>query len=193
MTVEDIKQHIMSLTPPEYQEIWDFIVSEEHDRRRSEKYAAQVVEELQESGQLKKTESVTEDEAKAGADAVPEWKNPGTDHTKMYHFGDVVRYQGQLVRSTHQGLNSWEPGTLGFDGRIWEILEPEETPDEPETSETEETPDTEEPSTPAWAPNLIVNPGQKYTHNSNTYEVIQAHTTQQGWEPPAAPALWKKL
>lgn len=193
MSTQEIKQQIMSLTPPEYQEIWDFIVSEEHDRRRSEKYAAQVVEELQESGQLEKTEAATEEQAKTNEEAVPEWKNPGTRHDLMYHFGDVVRYDGKLVRSTHQGLNSWEPGTLGFDGRIWEILETpaEETPD---TSDETETPETSgQPAVPAWKPGITVNPGQKYTHAGTTYEVIQAHTTQQGWEPPAAPALWKKL
>lgn len=25
------------------------------------------------------------------------------------------------------------------------------------------------------------------------YECIQAHTSQAGWQPPAAPALWKAL
>jgi len=190
-----LKDNIKSLSDGEFAQLKAWIVTTETDRRAAQpavdKAQSDIVTELQESGKLEKPESVTEVEAKADVDAVPEWKNPGTRHDLMYHFGDVVRYDGQLVRSTHQGLNHWEPGTLAFDGRIWEILEteePEETPDEPETEEV-----TEQPDTPAWQPGIAVNPGQKYTHNGNTYEVIQAHTTQQGWEPPAVPALWKKL
>lgn len=97
----------------------------------------------------------------------------------------MVSYDGKLVRSTHQGLNHWTPGVLNYDGRIWEILETSTQPDTPETSE--------QPAVPAWKPGIVVNPGQKYTHNGTTYEVVQAHTTQAGWEPPAVPALWKKL
>lgn len=204
--MDTIKQQIQELDAVSFAELRRWIFDDEVKRRDSkpavDKAQADIVTELQESGKLEKPESVTEDEAKADVDAVPEWRNPGTDHSKMYHFGDVVRYDGQLVRSTHQGLNHWEPGVLGFDGRIWEILETptEETPEEPETTEepeTEETSEspetTEQTETPAWQPGIAVNPGQKYTHNGNTYEVIQAHTTQQGWEPPAVPALWKKI
>lgn len=190
-----LKDNIKSLSDGEFAQLKAWIVTTETDRRAAQpavdKAQADIVTELQESGKLEKPESVTEDEAKADADAVPEWRNPGTDHSKMYHFGDVVRYDGQIVHSTHMGLNHWEPGTLAFDGRIWEILEteePEETPDEPETEEV-----TEQTDPPAWQPGIAVNPGQKYTHNGNTYEVIQPHTTQAGWEPPAVPALWKKL
>lgn len=203
MSLEEIKKSITALTPPEFQEIWSFVVSDEYERRNADRFTAEMIGDLQGKGELPHPDTTTEEKAKEDVDAVPEWKNPGTDHSKMYHFGDVVRYNGQLVRSTHRGLNHWEPDTLGFDGRIWEILEPEEpeeTPDEPETSETPETEAPEDepesssgPDTPAWKPGIAVNPGQKYTHAGSTYEVIQGHTTQQGWEPPAVPALWKKL
>ena len=211
MSVEDIKQQIAVLTPPEYQEIWDFVVSEEHDRRRSEKYAAQVVEELQESGQLEKTEAVTEDEAKAGAAKVPEWRDPGTRHDLMYHYGDVVRHNGKLVRSTHDGLNSWEPGTLGFDGRIWEVVDESETSDTSDESETSETPENEEnPETtdsadtptdedgPEETADPFVQPtsetpygaGDKVLYNGAVWESTIPNNV---WSPDAYPQGWKKL
>lgn len=138
---------------------------------------------------------------------VPEWNNPGTDHSKMYHYGDVVRYQGKLVRSTHKGLNHWTPGVLNYDGRIWEVIEEEaetqpESTEEPEATQPEATkpeeagetsPEPAAPEVPEWQPNINVKPGERYTFQGDTYEVIQGHTTQAGWEPPAVPALWKQL
>lgn len=203
MTVEELQDQIQQLDDAEFQELLSWVVTPERERREAqpaiEQAQADIVTELQDAGKLEKPEAATEEQAKGDAAQVPEWRDPGTDHSRMYHYGDVVRFEGKLVRSTHQGLNSWEPGTLGFDGRIWEVIEePDttETSDESETSEAEETeePETaEQPDTPAWQPGIAVNPGQKYTHNGNTYEVIQAHTTQAGWEPSAVPALWKKL
>lgn len=66
---------------------------------------------------------------------------------------------------------------------------------EPEAGEpTESNPaDETEPDTPEWKPGTTVKPGDRYTHNGSAYEVIQGHTTQAGWEPPAVPALWKKV
>ena len=72
-----------------------------------------------------------------------------------------------------------------------DTAESDPSTDEADVPKTPEA--TEQPDTPAWQPGVAVNPGQKYTHNGDTYEVIQAHTTQAGWEPPAVPALWKKL
>lgn len=43
---------------------------------------------------------------------------------------------------------------------------------------------------PAWAPGLDVTTGDLYTYNGVTWRVIQAHTTQTGWEPDKVPALW---
>lgn len=191
MSTQEIKQQIMSLTPPEYQEIWDFIVSEEHDRRRSEKYAAQVVEELQQSGQLEKPEAVTEDDVKAGAD-IPEWQNPGTDHSKMYTYGKVVRYDGKLVRSTHDGLNCWEPGVLGFDGSIWEVV------DEPKTSDTSGESEISAETQSDGVRDFVQPTGEhdaypegaKVTYNGAVYESLIAANA---YSPDAYPTGWKKL
>lgn len=193
MTVEELQDRIRQLDDTGFQELLSWVVTEEKDRRVAqpeiEQAQANIVTELQDAGKLEKPEVATEEQVKQDAAKVPEWRNPGTTHSLMYHYGDVVRYQGKLVRSTHKGLNHWTPGTLAFDGRIWEVIG-----DAAETQPETEGPETnEQPTTPAWQPGIAVNPGQKYTHNGDTYQVIQPHTTQQGWEPPAVPALWKKL
>jgi len=41
-----------------------------------------------------------------------------------------------------------------------------------------------------WAAGEAVEVGDQRTFEGSTYEVIQAHTTQAGWEPPNVPALW---
>ena len=73
-------------------------------------------------------------------------------------------------------------------------MEVVEDKDEPEAGEsTEDNPAEAEPATPEWKPNIAVKPGERKTFQGGTYEVIQGHTTQAGWEPPAVPALWKKV
>ncbi len=53
-------------------------------------------------------------------------------------------------------------------------------------------------SVPAWQPNTAYAIGQQVTyqdasHPNHLYKVIQAHTSQVGWEPPYVPALWQDL
>ncbi|GAA3143125.1 glycosyl hydrolase family 18 protein [Nonomuraea roseoviolacea] len=44
-----------------------------------------------------------------------------------------------------------------------------------------------------WAPNVTYATGARVTYNGVTYECIQGHTSQTGWEPPNVPALWKPV
>lgn len=140
MTLEEITAAIRQLDDAQFQQLKSWVVTVEENRRAAqpeiEQAQADIVTELQDAGKLEKPEAATEEQAKEDAAQVPEWKNPGTDHALMYHYGDVVQYEGKLVRSTHQGLNSWAPGTLDYDGRIWEIIDEPET--EPETGENTE-------------------------------------------------------
>lgn len=186
MTVQELQEQIRQLNDTQFQEIKSWVVTVEVNRRQArpaiEQAQADIVTELQDAGKLEKPEAVTEEQAKKDAAQVPEWRDPGTNHSLMYHYGDVVRYQGKLVRSTHRGLNHWVPGTLAFDGRIWEDI----TPKKPAEG-------TAGGGTTAWKPGLSVKAGEKYTYNGATYQVVQAHNTQAGWEPSAVPALWKKL
>lgn len=193
MTVAELQDQIKQLDDADFQQLLSWVVTPERERRAAQpaidKAQADIVTELQESGKLEKPEAVTEERAKQDAAKVPEWQNPGTDHSRMYHYGDVVRHNGDLVRSTHQGLNSWEPGTLGFDGRIWEILETSTQPDTPETSET-----TEQPAAPAYRQpsggHDAYKQGDRVTYNGAVYEsTINGNV----WAPDSYPQGWKKL
>lgn len=193
MTVQELQDQIKKLDDTQFQELLSWVVTTEKDRRAAqpaiEQAQADIVTELQDAGKLEKPEAVTEEQAKTDAAKVPEWRDPGTTHSLMYHYGDVVRYQGKLVRSTHQGLNHWVPGTLGFDGRIWEILEPEETPDGPENEETTEQPATPEFKQPTGAHDAYKQ-GDRVTYNGAVYEsLINANA----YSPEAYPQGWKKL
>lgn len=137
---------------------------------------------------------------------------------KTRHNGKVWR---DVLDPTKKKLNVWEPGAQGIDERYWvEEIEPEtpetsETPETPEATQPEATkpetdsepenpdkpgeeagdttPEPAAPEVPEWQPNLNVKPGERYTFQGSTYEVVQGHSTQAGWEPSAVPALWKKI
>ncbi|HAT1243375.1 TPA: hypothetical protein I8V59_001609 [Corynebacterium striatum] len=188
MTIEQIQAQIQALTDDEYIDLRVWMGSEERSRREAqpaiEQAQAEVVKELQDAGKLPLPDALTDAEKlPEAASDVPEWRDPGTDHSMMYREGDIVRYQGRIVRSTHKGLNSWEPGVLNYDGRIWEDITPVAAEEDPETGET----------ITQWAPGIAATVGMKLTYNGSTYEVIQAHTTAAHWLPDALPALYKRL
>lgn len=197
MTVAELQDQIRQLDDIQFQEIKSWVVTVEVNRRAAqpeiEQAQAEIITELQDAGKLEKPKVATEEQAKADSAKVPEWKNPGVDHSKMYHYGDVVRYQGKLVRSTHKGLNSWEPGTLAFDGRIWEVIE--EAGEAPEGEEAEETTESpEQPTAPAYrqpsGAHDAYKQGDRVTYNGAVYEsTINGNV----WAPDTYPAGWKKL
>jgi len=43
---------------------------------------------------------------------------------------------------------------------------------------------------PAWATQTQYVATQRVRYNAHLYRCEQAHTSQEGWEPPAVPALW---
>lgn len=45
---------------------------------------------------------------------------------------------------------------------------------------------------PAWQPGVAYAVGQLASYSGVDYKVIQAHTSQVGWEPPNVPALWQR-
>lgn len=194
MTVAELQDQIQKLDDTQFQQLKSWVVTVEENRRASqpeiEQAQADIVTELQDAGKLEKPEVATEDQAKQDAARVPEWRDPGTTHSLMYHYGDVVRYQGKLVRSTHKGLNHWAPGTLGFDGRIWEVIE--ETTETPEGEETEET--TEQPTAPAYRQpsggHDAYKQGDRVTYNGAVYESTIPNNV---WSPSDYPQGWKKL
>lgn len=49
------------------------------------------------------------------------------------------------------------------------------------------------PAYPEWTTQVAYAVGDRVTYDGATYEAIQAHTSQAGWEPPNVPALWTKV
>lgn len=46
---------------------------------------------------------------------------------------------------------------------------------------------------PAWAANTAYTVGYKVTYNGRLWRVVQAHTSQTGWEPENVPAMWEAI
>ena len=100
-----------------------------------------------------------------------------------YRLGEKVTHNGTVYVSILD-FNVWSPETYPA-GWAVEGDEPE-APVEPEEPEVPEEPE----SVTEWRPGIDVSVGQLIQYNGITYTVRQAHTTQEGWEPPALPALF---
>ena len=86
--------------------------------------------------------------------------------------GDVLRWDGTLVECIHAHTTQadWEPHLVPA---LWKIHR------------------TDDGSGPiAWQPGISVVAGEQVTYDGVTYDVVQSHTTQTGWEPPSTPSLF---
>ena len=104
------------------------------------------------------------------------WVQPTGAHD-AYPLESTVVHEGHLWESDHP-FNVWEPGT----GDLWIDRGEAGTPDPLPLEEY-----------PVWEPWIEVKVGDPYVHDGILYTAIQAHKTEPGWEPPAVPALWKKV
>jgi len=88
-----------------------------------------------------------------------------------YEIDHKVRYQGVLYKviQSHTSQADWTPDTVPA------LFARFRTP----TGGAME-----------WVAGEQVNVGDQRTYQGTTYTVLQAHTTQAGWEPPNVPALW---
>ena len=154
----------------------------EEERRRAaplvEQGQAEVVEGLVDAGVVTGPDAGTTD---TPVEDLPAWVDPGIIHTSMYLRGAVITHKGRVWESTHPGLNHWEPGTPGVDGRIWLDVTP--APIDEETGEEQII---------AWGVGQAVEVGDLRTHDGQTWECLLAHTTHEGWVPsPEAHTVWK--
>ena len=93
----------------------------------------------------------------------------------------------------------WTPGAkvkpgdvLAWDGTLVEVIQGH-------TTQADWTPDKvpalfkvhRTPEMTAWVAGITVAAGERFTFGGATWECLQAHTTQQGWEPPTTPSLWR--
>ena len=209
MNLEDLFAQIRALPDADFHRLSDemYVISREREARdQVEAGQAQLVAELQDAGKLEKPDAATAEQAQEHADTVPEWRDPGTSHELMYRKGDVVRHGDKIVRSTHPGLNHWVPGTLAFDGRIWEIIGTVDEQDSQgtdadapgtegqDTDTTEPAPETTKPAAPPYkqptGAHDAYSKGDKITYNGEVYEsTINGNV----WNPDAYPAGWRRI
>ena len=93
----------------------------------------------------------------------------------------------------------WTPGAkvkpgdvLAWDGTLVEVIQGH-------TTQADWTPDKvpalfkvhRTPEMTAWVAGITVAAGERFTFGGATWECVQAHTTQKGWEPPTTPSLWR--
>lgn len=191
--MEDIKNAISALSDDDYEQIRQFVMYDERDRRRQEATMADTINVLRQSGELEapKTATVDPDKELKLAD-VPAWVDPGTLHSKMYTFGAVVAHKKRIWRSEHRGLNSWEPGAQGVDERIWRDITDEVT-GKAAGDTTAGTPGEAQDGAIPFKPGLNLKAGDVVVHQGVKYRVVQPHTSQSNWTPDAVPALFSRL
>ena len=57
---------------------------------------------------------------------------------------------------------------------------------------TDEQAETVTPLFPVWEPGVAYTVGSRRQYAEPLYRCVQAHTSQEGWEPPVVPALWAR-
>lgn len=105
------------------------------------------------------------------------WEQPLGGHD-AYPRGAVVAHGGRVWKSRHPA-NVWAPGSTGA-AALWEDV----TANAPAPAPA--------PTAAAWKAGEAVKAGDLRSHGGTVYAAIQGHRTQNGWEPPVVPALWKK-
>ena len=103
----------------------------------------------------------------AVAPLFPDWQ-PGL----AVKVGEVYAWDGTLVEviQAHVTQADWEPNLV------------------PALFKIHRTDDGSGPI--PWQPGISVVAGEQVTYDGVTYDVVQSHTTQTGWEPPATPSLF---
>ena len=91
---------------------------------------------------------------------------------KAYRVGDVCSHGGKVYRcvQAHKSQADWTPDKV------------------PALFKVHRTPEMT-----AWVAGITVAAGERFTFGGATWECVQAHTTQKGWEPDKVPSLWKKV
>lgn len=86
-----------------------------------------------------------------------------------YNISDIVQHEGLVWRcvQAHSSQSDWSPPVAIS---LWVRLA--------------------EPGNPEWGYPIAYGIGDIVTYNGVTYRCLQAHTSQAGWNPVAAPSLW---
>lgn len=207
--METLKTQVQNLTPEDWQTFLGWVVGEERTRRDAQPAVEQArtedTQKLWEAHpELKPAYKTEEDVPQTGGALTlddllaqyDQWVQPLGAHDAL-PTGAIVAHKRRIWRTDLPTLNVWEPGTMnaGWVDITDQLLAQgdKESQDTPETAAPEPEPETEEPGVQEWAPGINVTPGERYTFQGDTYEVIQGHTTASHWPPNAVPALYRKL
>lgn len=193
--MESIKEQIKNLPEEAWRSLLSWVVSDERKRREdlsvAESAKAEIVRELIAEGKMEGPEAATEEEALSKEASIPGWVDPGTDHSKMYHYGNVVQKDGKRYVSRVNGLNHWEPGGEGVYANVWEEIylqvEVEEAPEA--TEEVTETPAPAEFVQPTGAHDAY-GKGDVVMFNEVKYESL---VDGNSYSPSDYPPNWKKV
>ncbi len=114
-----------------------------------------------------KAGTLTDAEVAKRAAVFPKWE-PGL----VVKVGELLQWDGTVVEciQAHTTQADWTPDKVPALFRIYRT---------PEMTE--------------WRAGIAVKVSETFTYQGSTYRVLQAHTTQVGWEPPKVPALWAKV
>lgn len=128
------------------------------------------------TAEAKATELNTSYLAASGVEPGQEWKQPTSAVDAYPKDWTVTRNDVQYTSQIPN--NVWTPGDSNDPqtGRWWK---PETTDEAAEGN--------------IWAEWVDVAVGEVWEYEGADYAVLQAHTTQPGWEPPNVPALWQKV
>lgn len=193
MLPNELRRTVETLTDEQLRELTDLVTYVEPRRRRQEAAMADAIDVLRQSGELDapKTAVIEPDKELSVAD-VPAWVDPGTVHSRMYTGGAVVKHKKRIWRSEHRGLNHWEPGAQGVDERIWRDITDEVTGKAAGDTDAS-TPGAAQDGAIPFKAGLNLKAGDVVVHQGVKYRVVQPHTSQSNWTPPAVPALFSRL
>lgn len=148
-------------------------------------------------------------ELQAAVAAAPDWRElpsrvASTVLAARLAVVDKVRADA-LTDEDVAGLVSifpdWQPGipvavrdVYSYDGTLVECIQAHTTQQDwtpPATPSLWKVHRTDDGTVPlAWMPGLALTLTDQVTYDGILYDVLQAHTSQTGWEPPATPALF---
>lgn len=108
---------------------------------------------------------------------------------------NVSGYITKLIISSYEGILTEEQafGILKNDPLFLEWIDPvQDALDELLPILTDEQAEMVTNMYPEWAVDISYTAGERVQYNSKLYRCVQAHTSQEGWEPATTPALWTR-
>jgi hypothetical protein len=131
----------------------------------------------------------------------PPGVQPWSPNGVSYHVGDLVSFQGNVYSCViaHTSQPGWDPVSAPA---LWQLVSgnvptptatprPTNTPT-PGPTGTPAPTNTPPPGVQPWSPNQVsYHVGDLVSFQGHVYRCLQAHTSEPGWDPVSAPALWQ--